>query len=816
MRGTPRETAPVCYLEDGLTVGEEAAWSWARIPTESYDLLAYPQRCAVVEQAARTLDGLAGSECHLLIVPRPYSVDDWADRLDSPRRTPRPAPGWHEYLDRLRAYLTDGGLSQPEVFLPTLAEHVGARGLDRREVYLGVRLDTEGEAGWRDQLRRWLRRSDRLMGLEDPRPTAEQLDALRLRAERVLREVRAGHPRARPASASELRWLMRRQMWRGLADQPEPSRVPAWGGEVLALHEGVVVNGRRCLRLEQPGEPPVYVATLGVSHMPPHLEIPGGEWLYDHEALAFPVEASVRFLAVPPREAAARVEGRRHEAEDQAEHTAQAGAAVPRALQDTLAATEDIAHQLRTDRRPLIVCWPRLVVWASSERALNRRVDDLTSKFMDLGIHLERPTGDQLALLLESMPGDRLRVPVYRQEMPVTTLAGSLYVASSEVGDDVGPYVGISMVGGRHPVHLDPFLAASLDRSTGIAALGSPGSGKTTLAWLLAYASRLRGAAVAVSDPKRDSLGLAALRGLGRVEVIELAGDSAGMLDPFRIEDDHAGAAELAAELCRRFLPAALAREVEALLMVAAGAEASEGGSPSLMGVIARLARAQHAQARVAAESLEMVATQPLGRLCFSSGAAPRLRLEDSMTIFQFADLVLPEPTTRPEDYSGGERLASGLVYALTRLLGRLMQTGSSAVPKLLVLDEFWILANSSQGRDLANRTLRLGRSRNTGIVLATQASADLLDERIRNNLTSIFAFRSNDEHEVANELRLLGIEPTQDLIAQVQRFDSGECLLRDLHGRLGHVQVDRVLRELAEAFDTTPRMGAATPEELR
>src|SRR5256885_15216665 len=69
----------------------------------------------------------------------------------------------------------------------------------------------------------------------------------------------------------------------------------------------------------------------------------------------------------------------------------------------------------------------------------------------------------------------------------------------------MGPYIGETLGRARSIVHFDPLLAAARNRPTAVAITGEPGAGKTTLAMLLIYQLALRGATLAVIDPKGDA-----------------------------------------------------------------------------------------------------------------------------------------------------------------------------------------------------------------------------------------------------------------------------------------------------------------------
>src|SRR5258708_21668199 len=80
-------------------------------------------------------------------------------------------------------------------------------------------------------------------------------------------------------------------------------------------------------------------------------------------------------------------------------------------------------------------------------------------------------------------------------------------------------------------------------------------------------------------------------------------------------------------------------------------------------------------------------------------------------------------------------------------------------MPKAIVLDEAWAVTSTPQGAKLIPEVSRMGRSRNTALVLASQNAGDLLNEQVTNCISAVFAFRSTERAEVADVLSLLGLE---------------------------------------------------------
>lgn len=770
---------PVRYFEDRLLVSSDAVWGWFRLPTVSYDFLSLGEREALLASVAGALGALREAECHLLVVPRSYVAAEWAAALDA--ATPRPAPGWSEYLVRLE-------------------DHVADMAFWHREVYLGVRLGRRRRSGL-DAVRG---RVEAVAGLEDPTVRERELAVWRTKADSVERVLGAGGLRARSATATELRWLIQRSFWRG--GLGEPAVVAAkrsWGGEVEALAEGTLRNGHRWLTLEQAGGES-QVAFLAASRFPDALQFPGGEWLYQCDSLGFPVEASVRFRVVPARRASADAAKKLAEAADQARHIAGTSAELPLALVESAERARQLEYALTKEGTPLVYTWPRFAIAAPTGDELAAQVDYLSEAYRDLGIELVRPSGDQLSLFLEAVPGDRLRLRSYEQRQALSTLAGSMFIATSDLGDGVGPYLGETTGRTRAPVHFDPLAAAQRNLPTTIAVTGQPGGGKTNLAELLLYQMSMRGTWCLLIDPKNEASGLGRLPGLGEVRLLELGPHHAGLLDPYSVAEDPAQGGLLAVDVLRLLLASGLTADQESALLAACRQE-SQGARPSLQGVVTRLASSPHDAGRRLSETLGYFADLPLAQLCFSPGTADPLVPEGRLTILQIHGLGFPEADTPRSEYTLADRLAVAVMFLVTAYAHRLADA-VRAQAKAVVLDEAWAITGSRQGRALVQRLARTGRSKNTAFVLVTQNARDLLEETVTNNLSARFAFRSTQQDEVAAVLRLLGVEPTPEHMRTVRSLRNGECVFADVEGRVGTVQVDLVVPDLAAAFDTTPR----------
>lgn len=796
------------YIEDGLLLGSGGNWAWFRLGTHPYDLLSEGQRLTLLSQSTRLLEGLGDAEAHLLVVPRVYPAEAQMSALDY--RTPHPEEGWPDYLEQLTA-------------------HVAGQRLEQREVYLGVALAARSGAGVPGLLRS-------LSGMRrGVRPHANELSRLRKGVTAVLRKLSAPGLGVRLAAASELRWLVQRAQIRGLMEDvelPEPPNRPAADGEMIALLEGVIENGHRHLCLGT-GRRRSHLSTLAFAFMPDELGFPGNaEWLSRLGELDFPVEASVRFQVVPPRAAAHDVEETVLAAEDMRKHTQELGIDEPRDVEEALAVGQQLRHELTRHQQRMVYAWPRLLVAAGTEEELEERVDVVEAMFADMGMELTRPSGDQLSLFLEAMPGDHVRAVgarrkdgrwkggAYEQRMATVTLAGTMWGASGELGDNEGCPIGYTLGGSHNIVRLDLMRAAREDRPTAVAYTGTLGSGKSLAAGMKTYQARLRGATGVVIDPAARTEGgggwerLLALPGLGRVQHIKLDPSYAGLLDPWHIEPDTDKASLLAMDLLMSFLPPTEATRDLEVEITAAAAEEAHSAQPSMGGLVARLAGSEDARTRRASVALEAMGKMPLARMVFSREPGRELRLDGALTLFQFDGLNLPAAAARREDYTIEQRLAVGLMLAITALASQLVRSGGPEQEKLLVIDEAWVLTGNARAQRMIEEAVRAGRKHNMAVLLISQSAFDFSDERIRNCLGAILAYSSQSEAELVEVCRLLGVEPTAELISAARAFEAGDCLIRDLDGRVGRIHIDPT-PELLAVLSTTPADRSAERENV-
>ena len=576
----------------------------------------------------------------------------------------------------------------------------------------------------------------------------------------------------------------------------------------------LIEESQRYLRLEHE-DSESFVSYFTVNAIVGELDFPSSEIFYfQQQQFTFPVDTSMNVEIVGNRKALSTVRNKKKELKDLDNHAYQSGSETSSNVVDALDSVDELETDLDQSKESMYKLSYVIRVSAPDLDELKRRCDEVKDFYDDLNVKLVRPAGDMLGLHSEFLPASKRYINDYVQYVKSDFLAGLGFGATQQLGENTGIYIGYSVDTGRN-VYLQPSLASQGVKGTVTNALasafvGSLGGGKSFCNNLIVYYSVLFGGQAVILDPKSE-------RGNWKetlpeiaheINIVNLTSDkeNAGLLDPFVIMKNVKDAESLAIDILT-FLTGISSRDGEKFPVLRKAVRAvTQSDQRGLLHVIDELRREDTAIARNIADHIDSFTDYDFAHLLFSDGSVKNaISLDNQLNIIQVADLVLPDKDTTFEEYTTIELLSVAMLIVISTFALDFIHSDRS-IFKIVDLDEAWAFLNVAQGETLSNKLVRAGRAMQAGVYFVTQSSGDVSKESLKNNIGLKFAFRSTDINEIKQTLEFFGIDKDdENNQKRLRDLENGQCLLQDLYGRVGVVQIHPVFEELLHAFDTRP-----------
>ena len=576
----------------------------------------------------------------------------------------------------------------------------------------------------------------------------------------------------------------------------------------------LIEESQRYIRLEHE-DMESYVSYFTINSIVGELDFPSSEIFYfQQQQFTFPVDTSMNVEIVGNKKALTTVRNKKKELKDLDNHAYNAGSETTSNVVDALDSVDELEADLDQSKESMYKLSYVIRVSAPDLDELKRRCDEVKDFYDDLNVKLVRPAGDMLGLHSEFLPASKRYINDYVQYVKSDFLAGLGFGATQQLGETTGIYMGYSVDTGRN-VYLQPSLASQGVKGTVTNALasafvGSLGGGKSFCNNLLVYYAVLFGGQAVILDPKAE-------RGNWKETLPEIAHeinivnltsdkDNAGLLDPFVIMKNVKDAESLAIDILT-FLTGISSRDGEKFpVLRKAVRSVTQSDSRGLLHVIDELRREDTPISRNIAEHIDSFTDYDFAHLLFSDGTVENaISLDNQLNIIQVADLVLPDKDTTFEEYTTIELLSVSMLIVISTFALDFIHSDRS-IFKIVDLDEAWAFLNVAQGETLSNKLVRAGRAMQAGVYFVTQSSGDVSKESLKNNIGLKFAFRSTDINEIKQTLEFFGIDKDdENNQKRLRDLENGQCLLQDLYGRVGVVQIHPVFEELLHAFDTRP-----------
>lgn len=722
---------------------------------------------------------------------------------------------WEDLEMNENAYLKRNGAS---VFQDEMARHArsartaltsGARVLRR---YILLELPTSGAvSNWQEFMTQ--ARDNILKAMLSIRPQLPP--TVKHNAEAAEKELygRLKKHDLQRASFKDLDFMIRRTISRsGLLSPPLPDRsegifTPAI---IAAFSDGAVMDESiNHVKLNN-GQEEHYQAFVHFTDYPQALP-PYGYNLFSINEFSFSFDTVIHFKVLAPHQALQKTETKRRLLTAQMQEAYSSGEMTSLTEEGGLADSRVLEAKLESGKSlaSIAVC---MAVSHSDKKELNVRVSQLQTHFLSRNYRAVRPSAKQLESLLSFLPGSQPSAPQIECDPGFIAAMGPNFAV--EVGDPRGFFIGWS---GQTPVFWEPGRAAKeLNKTNAVLISGSLGGGKSVAAKLMAYCTLLNGGYVLAIDPKEEYHSFRTLFE-DRVNVVDLTPRGGIALNPFTFSENDLTAKTIA----QNYLSLALnaTGKENRILAISQAIEQLYERPQQDMDVFINclnilISQSPSVQIREEARQcmflLESMKRTDIGRMVFGHDNIRFFSRQQRMVDINIKEIPRPGANINPSQYTESERQGMALIYLITAIARETAFGLPRHIPKMLLIDESWVIVSLNEGERLVDEIIRVGRSYNLIPVLISQNITDLNKPVFINNSSQVFCFRALSSEEARVGLRILGADQESVQSEIFAKLRPGQCLFRDAEGRIGWLEIEPQPKYLVdEIFNSNPNMKA-------
>lgn len=382
--------------------------------------------------------------------------------------------------------------------------------------------------------------------------------------------------------------------------------------------------------------------------------------------------------------------------------------------------------------------------------------------------------------------------------------------------------IGESITGLPAPIFFDPHYCIFQNKPPVTLITGSPGSGKTFAASILAGHSSVLNKLTFVIDPKGDFLSLKKLERNGEINKTdiwsvfsnedqeEISEENYGILDPLTLTDNVDNNVGTTVDVIESLVKKVTHKQSNALVPIVR--DVAESRNPSMAQVIRMLIRNQDEEIRNLGIELEVPCKMSLAKLIVADSKTKRnpFARTDGMLIISLMGLTLPDNSSDKENYSHKERLSTVIMKLITELVVETLMKVPKNYLKTLFVDEAWVVYGNKSGQGLIDKTALLGRSYNVATILATQSPSHISGgaeggkSSLDNTISTRFAFRNTSDIDNSINRQAMRLPENDDWETVFTKLATGQCIMKDCNDNLAVIHI-LTSKEWQDCFNTNP-----------
>lgn len=382
-------------------------------------------------------------------------------------------------------------------------------------------------------------------------------------------------------------------------------------------------------------------------------------------------------------------------------------------------------------------------------------------------------------------------------------------------------FIGESSTGLPTPIFYDPHYPISLNLPPVTLITGSPGSGKTFAASILAAHSSVLNKLTFIIDPKGDFLSLKTLERQGHLNNIEVwsvfssgsdnevSAENMGILDPLTLTDNIDDNVAMTADVIHSLVPGVTVKQSNALIPIIQ--DVANMREPSTAKVIQMLQSSRDEEIRNLGVNLGIPARLSISKLLISESKTKNpFNMKQGTMVISMMGLTLPESNKKKEEQTHKERVSAVIMRLITQLVLEAMKNTSKRILKTLFVDEAWVVFGDEAGKSMIEQAGLLGRSLNMATVLATQSPGHIAEpdsdgkSNLDTTISTRFAFRNDSDIDNAITRKAMKLPANEGWEGLFAKLGVGQCMMRDCTGGLAIIHTI-TSQEWEDAFNTNP-----------
>lgn len=601
----------------------------------------------------------------------------------------------------------------------------------------------------------------------------------------------------------------------------------------------------KALRLVAP-EGESYVTFLTVDDMGDNMA--GAHLFYDAQKLPFPIEVSLKASLESKGMTKSNLGFKETQVEEKIEEQAHSSTYVDSDVVEAGEMMQVLKESLKVEDLYLWNWLATLIVTGKTAKESMERARITQRFFKSMGVRCKIPIADQLNLFYRNLMGQDLELlnKDWQQKSLRDGLAELLFATKAEVGNKVGFHIGwidreirnidkaTAVANSRdfvlyHPMLGNQQIARTKTKSPHTLVSGDTGEGKTYLATMIyMYVLMLDIKSLAIDpkkekrkhiEPMRESKQLAEeyplfIEMLNQIQFVTLDANietNYGVLDPIQLFEDDRNAKEMVEVIINQVYTFEGEQRdvVELAFLDAIRAVLNRKALGEQVGTLHVIELMQHhelAAVQNAGNLLYRKVEDSILKLLIHDGSNPALSLNHQHTILEVENLDLPNSDIDIRDYSKSQLASSAVMFALGRFCELF---GSDPSERTLEsIDEAWIFNTTQQGRKVKESMRRVGRSQENAMLFITQKVSD----EDTSNFGTAFAFKESEKiEEILDWMKMKDTEVNREM---VENMFQGQCIFRDVYGRVAKISIDCLFDEWQDAMKTVNKTKVAEAEE--